>query len=758
MNRSLADDIRSRTDAQLRDLLEARPDLARPAPVDLTGLAARAVTAASVRQAIERLDTGHLLVLEAMVVAGGATQPVRPDTVAALLGAGTVDPQVERLHAHALLWQSPEGLRVVRAVAESLGQSPAGLGPPWTELVQGVQAEGSPAPDVPPGDLDEALAGAPPAALGIVERLTWGPPSAVVPDSGPMRHGADWLIERGIVAETTIDRVTLPREHALARRGGRLHRDPHLLPPSLDASTPGADIDSGAGERIRAVLGLIDDLGHAWGSDPPRVLRSGGLSVRDLNRLAGVLDVGVDEAAFVVEVASAAGLIAGDGALRPVFLPTTDVDGWAVHGTGHRWARVASGWLASTRDASLIGTSGRSGPVNALGPDVNWPPIRTIRAEVLRVLAGTEPGSAVPEASLIRRLVWDHPLREPGAVASTAKAVLREARWLGVLAADGLSGPGRALASAADDARLAEAAEAVLSPEVEQILLQADLTVVAPGPVGTDLGRFLRLVAEVESRGGATVWRFTSGSIRRALDSGLTADDVLETLTRSSRTVVPQPLEYLVRDIARRHGHTRVGAATAYLRSDDETVLAAILADRALAPALLRRIAPTVLVSRADPADLLDLLREGGYAPVQEAVDGSVVVAVPGQRRAQRRVRRPVQPRPGALEPERVAAIVAALRATPARPAGVGNQQSPPDADPAVTTVALHELAETGDTAWLGYADANGRTIRRLVRVAGIEAGRVRVVDERSGSSQVLLLHRVTGVTAVRAPSGNGPG
>jgi len=40
--RSLADDIRSRSDEQLTALVLSRPDLARPAPSDLTSLAARA--------------------------------------------------------------------------------------------------------------------------------------------------------------------------------------------------------------------------------------------------------------------------------------------------------------------------------------------------------------------------------------------------------------------------------------------------------------------------------------------------------------------------------------------------------------------------------------------------------------------------------------------------------------------------------------------------------------------------------------------
>ena len=42
---------------------------------------------------------------------------------------------------------------------------------------------------------------------------------------------------------------------------------------------------------------------------------------------------------------------------------------------------------------------------------------------------------------------------------------------------------------------------------VDHVLLQADLTAVAPGPLETEVARRLHLLADVESRGGATVYR-----------------------------------------------------------------------------------------------------------------------------------------------------------------------------------------------------------------------------------------------------------
>ena len=92
----------------------------------------------------------------------------------------------------------------------------------------------------------------------------------------------------------------------------------------------------------------------------------------------------------------------------------------------------------------------------------------------------------------------------------------------------------------------------------------------APGPLERELADVLGVLADVESKGGATVYRFTPGSVRRALDAGQSAADLHAFLARHSRTPVPQPLTYLIDDVARRHGRLRVGAASAYVRCDDD--------------------------------------------------------------------------------------------------------------------------------------------------------------------------------------------
>ncbi|WP_076263712.1 helicase-associated domain-containing protein [Intrasporangium flavum] len=750
-SRSLADDIRGRSDAELVDLVLARPDLARPAPADLTGLAARASTRASVQRAVEALDRGHLQVLEALLVAGDG---VPLERVRELLGTDDVtlvEALVEDLWRRALVWRGADGEHVVRTVPEVLGTSLAGLGPPLRELRQTFVPE-----DADPVAIGQALAEAPSEARTMLERMTWGPPLGVMPTGPAGRSTARWLLERHLLVPVASDRVMLPREVGLALRGGHLHRAPELTPPDIEARSVSL-VDAVAGGAASELLTHVDELAAAWGAEPPRVLRAGGLSVRDLRAVQDVLDVDADRTAFVVEVAHAAGLVADDGEVVPVWAPTSEIDDWSSAESGHRWATLALAWFASTRAPHLVGRrASGSGTANALGPDVQWPAIRAVRRDVLRELASLEPGQAADAESLRARLTWRRPNRPSAVLGEAVDAVLREAEWLGVTGRGALSPAGRVLVDEEppEGDRLAAVAAAMsphLPAPVDHVLVQADLTAVAPGPLVGGLGSFMRLSADVESRGGATVYRFTPESVRRALDAGWSAAEFLDTVRRSSRTPVPQPLEYLVTDVARRHGQTRIGGAAAYVRSDDESVLDTMLASRDLAPLQLRRLAPTVLVSTANPRTLVDLLRDNGFAPVHEGSDGTVVHAETPKRRAGSRRRGP-GPVVSPVDRDNTRSLVSGLRVAEAtavqRRADEEARPGPrlEAMDPVVTLSLLRDAVADRHGVWIGYSDGHGTTTRHLIHPQRVEGGRVRATDE-SGHERSWSVHRITGAS-----------
>ena len=267
-----------------------------------------------------------------------------------------------------------------------------------------------------------------------------------------------------------------------------------------------------------------------------------------------------------------------------------------------------------------------------------------------------------------------------------------------------------------------------LLPEpVDHVLLQADLTAVAPGPLESGLARRLQLVADVESRGGATVYRFTPGSVRRAFDAGWSAAEVHDFIASVSRTPVPQPLTYLVDDIVphlrHRAGRARRGVPARRRRGR---------ADRAAAPPARPPPSgcagsPRRCWSARTPLDvLLPRLRELGAAPVVEAADGTVHVARPDLLRA-RTPRGPAHPGlrapPGRppTSPPCVTAIRAGDRATAARPAAPATAGSRrPSRWP-----LLREAVEAGATVLIGYVDNHGTLTERIVDPVAVEGGQL---------------------------------
>jgi len=256
----------------------------------------------------------------------------------------------------------------------------------------------------------------------------------------------------------------------------------------------------------------------------------------------------------------------------------------------------------------------------------------------------------------------------------------------------------------------------------------------------------------VESRGGATVYRFTPGSVRRALDVGWSAAEVHDFVASVSRTDVPQPLSYLIEDSARTFGTLRVGHAEAFIRADDEAALSELLHHPAAGSLGLRRIAPTVLVSSTPLDVLLPRLRDLGAAPVVEAMDGTVRVARPDQRRA----RTPKEPRGhhlrAARETAHVSQVVTAIRAGDR---AASSRPVDPDArlTPSGSLAALRDAVESGATVLIGYVDNHGASTERVVDPVKVEGGWLTAYDHRSDDTRTFAVHRITAVRPA-APAG----
>jgi hypothetical protein len=747
--RSLADDLRSRPDAVLVELVQRRPDLAAPAPGDLGQLAGRSVTAVSTARALDHLNRFGLQVLEGAVV---CDEPFTAADVESLLPdapASQVRAQLDDLVLLALVWGKPDAWRPTVAVREAVGRFPAGLGPSLRQLGGGSVDE-----------LMAQVASAPEDAREVLDALTWHNPTgrvqnaerAVTPESA--KTPVEWLLARGVLRALDRGTVVLPREVALHLRGGRLHHDVHIEPPVAELHHHDrAVVDRLAAGTADQLVRHVGTLLERWATDAPGVLRSGGLGVRDLRSAATLLDVDEPRAALVIQTAWAAGLLATSGEIDDDWLPTPAFDVWRTRGVAERWVQLAEAWRDSTHVAGLVGTASTGdGRVNALTPEVERIAAPDIRRWVLQDLASFGEGTAASVESMVQRHEWRRPRRGGRLRDELVRWTLHEAAEIGLCARGALSGIGRLLLDDDLDAAQSVLASALPAP-VDHVVLQADLTAVAPGPLEDELSRSLAMLADVESSGGATVYRFSESSVRRALDAGRSATECQAFLASVSRTPVPQPLTYLIDDVARRHGRLRVGTASAYLRSDDPAMLDELLAGRGLESLRLRRLAPTVVISPTTPDVLIERLRGLGLAPAAEGGDGTVVVSRPDERRTGPRSRpQRLVSDPPAPSPAVAASIVRALRSAErgasrgAQTRGPGLGTDVPRTAMAETLAVLRNAADKGASVWLGYVDNDGVSAERVVDPVTINGGQLTAYDHRTDAVRQFAVHRVTGV------------
>jgi hypothetical protein len=816
--------LRDRTDEDLVTLMLRRPDLANPAPTTLASLAARATSRASLERAVARLDAFTIQVLEAVVILHEVVGQVNEHDLATAVGADAADMghAVEQVISLALVWADDErapmgaagratvgSLRPAPGLSEVLGPFPAGLGPVLpTSLVPEASSAGATVGAIPrTALLGDALDEAPSGALEVLAALTWGPPVGRVPaDRGSTSaKAASWLVRSGLLIAQDAKSVVLPRHVGLALRDGRTHQSALTQPPRpVGVRHPASVVDSESARSAEEIMRLVTVLVRTWERTPPAVLRSGGLGVRELHRVAQQLETDDTTAALVAELAQSAGLVIDDGEDPPAFAPTAAVDSWLGAELPAQWAWLARAWARSDRTPWVAGVRGpRGSQPSALNPDLRRSWAARLRRVVLEVLSDNSPGefvSALSADDVLTVLAW----RTPRAIPPTeaVDAILNEATFIGVLGVGALSGPGRALLAeltaersgtvpSSDSSRDPEAALAdLLAPPVDDLLLQGDLTGVVPGRPTPALAHLLDCTAEVESRGAALTVRFTPETVRRALDDGRGADEVLADLAAHSRTTVPQALDYLVRDAARRHGRLRVGLAGGYIRAADPALLAGLTEDPTFARLGLIRLAPTVIASQAPMSTVLEALRVRGLSPSAEGPDGQVVLGRPSVHRVRGDRRRlgvagsngtalsnatdhvdgsAVVHEPAADRAARYSALVPHLRGADRAAAADRTLRSREAAaasgaktmserlaaakvgtrDPAEALGTLREAVAGKLEVWIEIVGPAGTPSRRRVRPITVEGGRVRAIDVERESELTIAVHRIASVIAI---------
>ena len=737
-------------------------------------------------RALDSVDEFALHILEAIavlddpspraVLAGFGPPPDAESPVATI---ADVEAGFERLFDRALIWAVDGSVRLAAGVLELLGPYPAGLGAP-VRLLLGATSVDQLAPVLDTLGLtgnwpataasvatviedrhrrDELIGKLSPAAIVLLSELAEGTPVATLPPGFDLDRGdppadpVSELLRRGLLVRGGPTTVELPREVGLHVRGANpLGWSDPQAPPAFAAVRAQSDVDATGSVAVLETLRLIDSLATAWTAEPPGQLRSGGLGVRDLRRTARLLGLTEPVAAVLIEVAVAADLISAPMSREVDWRPTTDYDTWTVRDPAQRWVRLAEAWRTMTRQPHLIGLRDERGKARAaLSYEVERSTAPMVRADVMQVLARAPAGAVGGPDAVLAHLAWLAP-RRARLQRDAAQAALAEAELIGITGAGGLTSFGRAILTGSP-AEAATALAAVVPAPVDYFLVQPDLTVVVPGPPESALARELMLVADLESAGGASVYRVSEASLRRAFDAGREPADVQALFTTRSRTPVPQALSYLIDDLGRRYGVLRAGAAQSYLRCDDVALLDRVVDDRGAAGLDWHRLAPTVAVSASTAPRVLEVLRRAGYTPAGEDGRGVTVTAAPAPERA--RARRPESGRHVPTIATQQAQLAEAVRrmrngdllSRTAYLVNIGGDL--PGITSATTLGVLRQAIRGSQHVWVSIADSAGAAITYILAPLSLGGGFLRGHDVESGEFLSLALHRITSVNVL---------
>lgn len=671
-----ATDFRSwlgkRSDDELARILTHRPDATHPLPPGIAPLATRLLLRTSLARALATCTAAELAALERLVAAGAEFEPVEfePSGTAAVIDA---------LKDKALVFDTDDSrVMVPREVMAAL---PAD----WSLLEQHA---------VDPADIEkidkeqrrvlETLA---PTGLGTTRDAA--------PDADPARP-IPRLIAAGLLQRVDARTVRLPRATRLALRGQAPLNIP-LEPsgrqgqPVQDQKTDEAGAAAGL-DVVRLIGRLIDILGQ----EPVELLKDKTVGVRPLAHLAKELDTDyVKELIALGFHARLLGRGEPKGGPEGNFLaPTQAAQEWADAPLPDRLQVLLDAWETSPWAAWES--------QRGLDQETAHDYLPRHRARILDVYKNSSQPLNLEE--FWEDLCFARPLFAAHTQPATIEHLHAEAQWLGVIA------------------RGALVQERPVPEAVEHFIMQADMTVLTPGPLVTELLRTLENLADLESPGLASVYRISTESLRRGMDSGMTAQEIKDFLHAHALGEVPQAVEFLIDDVGRRHGTLRSGTALAYVRCEDEALLAQAVA----AVDSLRLLAPTVAISQQRLGLVLEELRSNGFAPAAEDEHGASIAVHPEPA---------LLPTPRAHAPRReepdVARAVAAIRT------------AEPTTTPEGPDIGLIEAAARGSRLIVvGYADRNGRPREVTVTPLTVAGGQVDALD-RDGHPVRFPLHRI---------------
>lgn len=262
-----------------------------------------------------------------------------------------------------------------------------------------------------------------------------------------------------------------------------------------------------------------------------------------------------------------------------------------------------------------------------------------------------------------------------------------------------------------------------------RIIVQADLTIIAVGPLPTDKELELRRFVETERIGVASTYRISNLSVTYGLETGLVEQEIRALLTELAGTNLPQPVDYLIREAAARFGRLvlREVPNGTLIQSNDNILLTQILNDSSLKSVSITKSSENTLESRFEFDIVYYLLRDSKYAAIRKDSKDQVISSW-----------RAAGSNESSLT--RTSSVMEDIQRLRAHDRRLGEA---PEGQDIVRQIEM--AIKTKATIWVSL-QMNGTKREFPIEPTGLANGRLRGKDRQADCERVLPLASVTGI------------
>lgn len=445
-------------------------------------------------------------------------------------------------------------------------------------------------------------------------------------------------------------------------------------------------------ETLQAITELIFDLEHRYVREVGRK----NIGLPDLKRLATHLHKSTDYAKQIYEMTFLSGLITlADGRWQL----STGAEHWINWQPSERFNHLAKTWREILGDASA----------------------QELQAS-LKKYSGV--------VSLEQQLKLTYPFAD-GSVASKISKLANLAALIGLASAGWMSSWAKAVLACEYEVASELAVNKLPAPQ-RKLICQADLSLIAPGPLPTDVEIMIRRFADTEQIGMASTYRLSALSISHGLETGLTINDIRDLLTELSGKDLPQPIEYLLNESETRFGRLTISGDGSddrtFLKSFDKALLAEIMNEVKLKPYALTSTPNGSLVCRFEPEVLYFGLRELGFVAVRVDLNGKVIS--------------PLSVSPQKLEDTQANPVLTDIQRLRQQEEKLG---SSPDDDDLNRQIQL--AIKNKARATFTVTSNSGVEVEFLLEPIGIANGRLRAKDRKADIERTLPITSIIKVT-----------